>query len=306
MKIPYHNSLFTKTLGHCVSAILPCLSCTAGTWSLVDDFDLANNGVSNPWSYGTDQVAGEPVQFVALTANTRDANNLWGTDIGSPPTMWSDATGYWGIGRNDSGVVQTATGDLTWNPGEVLLQPQNAIPGRLVIAWTAPLDTTIDFNYTFERPWPTGNVGYQLVSRIGGVDTVVEEFAGSNNTNLGPIIGSQTGLAVSTGDQLFWRIDSWGAGGADGDITKASIEIQSPNTGPIQITDIVRDPQTFGPTITFNSVDGATYAVWGSPDLQNWVELDDKVVGTGDSTQFTDSIFAPDHLGRFFYQVRKF
>ena len=58
-------------------------------------------------------------------------------------------------------------------------------------------------------------------------------------------------------------------------------------TGLFQITDITLDNQTGAAIITFASFDGAIYAVEASSDLDSWDELDDSVIGTGESTSFT-------------------
>ena len=76
-------------------------------------------------------------------------------------------------------------------------------------------------------------------------------------------------------------------------------------TGLFQITDITLDKQTGAAIITFASFDGAIYAVEASSDLDSWDELDDSVIGTGESTSFTDSFFAPGSPLRTFYRVRR-
>ena len=125
---------------------------------------------------------------------------------------------------------------------------------------------------------------------------------GEGDLGLLPVNFTYTG--DGSGDILF-RI---GPGNADqvrfqGTIDDLSLSVAGPGAA-FQITDIVRDPQTLAATITFDSVDGVIYEVWGSPDLQSWQDLDDSVVGTGNSTQFTDSVFAPANL-QYYYQVRR-
>lgn len=216
------NPLGSVTSEDAVLDVVPAI--VLSTYSLADDFSLANNGGSNPWSYGQDNVAGEPVQFLPLTDNTLSANDLWATDFANPPTLWSDATGYWGIGKNTSGVVQTSSSGIAWNPDEVLLRPKATapFPGRLVIGWIAPTNHTVNLIFTFERALEAGSVGYSLIKRTGAEDTFVVNWTGQTS---GGALSNSFGLTVSTGDQLFWRIDSWG-GAEEEDITRATIDIQ--------------------------------------------------------------------------------
>ena len=63
--------------------------------------------------------------FPLLTLAKRNANELWGSEFSKPPMMWSTESGYWGIGRNDTGEEQVSGQNGThWAPGEVLFHPQ--------------------------------------------------------------------------------------------------------------------------------------------------------------------------------------
>ncbi|HIL53910.1 MAG TPA: hypothetical protein EYG40_02605 [Verrucomicrobia bacterium] len=92
-----------------------------------------------------------------------------------------------------------------------------------------------------------------------------------------------------------------GSGRFGGTIDKVSVA--QVDLAPVEITEVMRDAQTLAVTITFDSVGGVIYEVWGSADLQSWHDLDDNVVGTGNSTQFTDDEFAPANP-HYYYQVR--
>ncbi len=210
--------------------------------SLADDFSIASNSNSDTWSYRLKDFAfNDETQFnTLLPNNSRSANDVWGTALGSPPLMWSDPAGYWGIGRNDSGVTQNS-GALSWAPGEVLLHPKGAIDtGRLVISWLAPSAMTIDANWTFSMasglvpdPGPDGEgVGIQVESFVGGVFTTHIGFA-NPSTAAGPINGSLLGLTVAAGDRLYWSVDNWV--NSVGDITKAEITI----------TEVIPEPSSF-------------------------------------------------------------
>jgi hypothetical protein len=206
------------------------------TYSLSGDFSLSDNGAPNPWSYGMDGIPGEPIQFLSLTNNTLNANDLWGTDFTAPPMMWSSdtdtgETGYWAIGKNTSGEVQTSSSGITWEPGVVMLRPKatGPFPGRLVIGWTSPANNTVNLVYSFSQGLEAGGVGYSLVKRTSKGDEFLVNWNGP--TSGGALANSMIGIPVSAGDQLFWRIDSWGEALED-DITKAAIEIQALGVAP--------------------------------------------------------------------------
>src|SRR3954468_15666172 len=107
---------------------------TPASYSLAGDFTYAENTANSLWSFRMDDYANNPPTFLPLlNDNTRDAATLWGTPFASPPLMWSEGGGYWGIGKNTSGVEQSASG-VTWAPNEVLLHPKGGgSPARLVI-----------------------------------------------------------------------------------------------------------------------------------------------------------------------------
>ena len=95
-----------------------------------------------------------------------------------------------------------------------------------------------------------------------------------------------------------------GSGRFGGTIDNVSIVPAPVNGAPLKITDVALDPEISAVTITFSSVDGVIYEVWGSTDLRGWQNLDGNVVGTGDSTEYTDAFFAPANL-HYYYQVRR-
>ena len=104
-------------------------SSVAGTvWSLVDDFSLASNP-NGAWTYQLEVTAGDDDSaYTSLDTNTRTANDIWGTSFASAPTMRSEASGFWGIGRNDTGATQTSA-NVFWDPNEVLFHPKPDFSG---------------------------------------------------------------------------------------------------------------------------------------------------------------------------------
>ncbi|MCP4730280.1 MAG: glycoside hydrolase family 32 protein [Roseibacillus sp.] len=154
--------------------------------------------------------------------------------------MWSGDTGYWGIGKNLSGRKQLSpVNGTTWAPGEVLLHPS---PSGLAVAWTAPGKLVVEVRYAFGLASPQSRgIGYSILKRSEGVDTEIVALG-----NIGSEISNElNGLAVGSGDQLFFRFHT--AGDPGGDIVRAAITIEgSPGSPPAA-------PQPAGGTITAGS-----------------------------------------------------
>ncbi|MCX6996434.1 MAG: GH32 C-terminal domain-containing protein [Kiritimatiellaeota bacterium] len=123
------------------------------TYSLAGDFSYTDNRTNSTWSYRLDDFTNSPHAFPLLPSAKRDANALWGSDFPAPPLMWSDAAGYWGIGRNLTGRELYSTRNGTkWAPGEVLFHPKDgAPPSGLVVGWTAPGNMVINVHYSLGR-----------------------------------------------------------------------------------------------------------------------------------------------------------
>jgi beta-fructofuranosidase len=206
----------------------------AATYSLADDFSYTDNRTNSTWSYRMDDLAKSSPVFPLLTLTQRDANALWGSTFPKPPLMWSEASGYWGIGKNLTGQEQISTINGThWAPGEVMLHPKaGASPAGLVIGWTAPSSMVVDLHYTFGSGSPQGNgIGYELIKRIAGIDTEVVALKNVGNS----LTNDLNGITVGQGDQLFFRLNT--SGEAVGDITRTDIKIQGlPPTGASRMT----------------------------------------------------------------------
>jgi hypothetical protein len=79
--------------------------------------------------------------------------------------------------------------------------------------------------------------------------------------------------------------------------------VDTPAVG-LQITAIEVDPQTGAAVVTWSSIDGQSYAVESSIDLENWDELSDDEIADGPVSTFTDST-PPVGASRVFYRVRE-
>lgn len=231
MKTPTKKPLYLLTCG-----ILACLAQQAGaatTWSLANDFSLTSNP-NGAWSYQMElDPSPDDTAYLLLSQNTVSANTIWGTTFANAPTMWTGTGGYWGIGRNDTGVTQTTAG-LTWNPGEVLFHPRpdfDASGGRFVITWTAPVTMTIDVDWAYAKRMEAGltGVGMDVLHESGGANTYLRSFQNPEGAT-----GTFDDLVMLAGDSLHFRFDNWGDAG--GDITWADITVtQIPEPGSLAL-----------------------------------------------------------------------
>ena len=76
------------------------------TFCLASDFSYTDNDTNSTWSYRLDDSEKRPPAFPLLTLTNRDANAVWGSDFAEPPQMWCKESGYWGIGKNQTGKEQ--------------------------------------------------------------------------------------------------------------------------------------------------------------------------------------------------------
>ena len=204
--------------------LVSVVGASAETWDLAADFSVApsSNTTSSTWSYGLAAAAENPVHTSNLFDVNSDANTVWGTTFGTSPTVLSGPTtaSFNCIGRNDNGVTQTSA-PVSWAPGEILMHPANAIPGRLVISWLAPSTTVVDIDYSWADAMP--GIGNGVGLRIWHNSTVIAGWLDPTAA------GSYTieGLSVTAGDRLYFEYDCWANAG--GDITRTAITITSPD-----------------------------------------------------------------------------
>jgi hypothetical protein len=93
---------------------------------------------------------------------------------------------------------------------------------------------------------------------------------------------------MTTVDLEFIRYDTSGA-------------FSPADSAPPAITDIVFDAANNQIVLTWESINGRTYVLEGSPDLRDWQELEDSIPATGQST--TLSVDRPEEAGFFYYRI---
>jgi hypothetical protein len=142
--------------------------------------------------------------------------------------MRSEASGYWGIGRNDTGVAQVAP-NVIWHPGDVLFHPKfdfTGSGGRFVATWVAPSNMTINADWAYQvRATGSDGVGLGVLHESGGSNTVLRNFANPEGAT-----GTFSNLNVLAGDKLHFRFDNWPT--AVGDITWADITVNKVSATP--------------------------------------------------------------------------
>jgi len=193
-------------------------------FSLAEQFSLDRNHASEVWSFGLIETPNATASPTRFGTNTRTANSLWGSDFPTPPRMWSDRDGYWGIGRNDSGMQLVSTRNATtWSPGAVLLHPKAGDSAAgLAIFWTAPRDLAVSVRYSFALAAKGSNgVGFRMIRRLPGKELEVVSVP-----NIGRrVTHDLTGLVVVKGETLSFEFDVHGD--ATGDIVATDIVVES-------------------------------------------------------------------------------
>ncbi len=208
-------------------------------WSLADNFsyDPANNSASSTWSFWMENPAGT-YNGILLTDNTRTTDIAWGSpnwDYPVDPVLWGTGAGFWGIGKNASGSLQTSP--YPWPDGEVRLHPANpgqggSANGNLVVSWLAPFDCTVDIDYSFSNVPNDGN-GVAV-----GIFHNSSELRALSNPGLAGDSATISGRATTAGDRLFfiYNID----GNAGNDVTRTAITITTMDRPPDGTLFIIR------------------------------------------------------------------
>jgi len=208
-------------------------------WSLADDFsyDPADNSASSTWSFWMENPAGT-YNGVLLTDNSRTTDIAWGSpnwDYPVDPVLWGTGSGFWGIGKNASGSLQTSP--YPWPDGEVRLHPANpgqggSANGNLVVSWLAPFDCTVDIDYSFSNVPNDGN-GVAV-----GIFHNSSELRALSNPGLAGTSATISGRATTAGDRLFfiYNID----GNAGNDVTRTAITITTLDRPPDGTLFIIR------------------------------------------------------------------
>ena len=238
--------------------------------------------------------------------------------FGASLSGWSNA---------GAGSVHMVDTNNTWTGGSVSADPQN----WGVMIWQDNVITQIDgipdsneAGTPYEISFLAAGAAYEAPDQVndGSTDSLQVEVLRASDSAVLHTFNHTPSPPVGEGDLGLLPVNFTYTGDGSGDIlfrigpgnpnqgrfqgTIDDLSLSAAGAGaPFAITDVTFESETSAVTINFRSVGGVVYQVWGSSDLKNWQDLDDSVIGTGDSTQFTDSVFAPANPDRFFYQVRR-
>jgi hypothetical protein len=152
---------------------------------------------------------------------------------------------------------------------------------------------------------------------IDGVEAASAEHAGLIRYES---VAGDTPLGAQIGVFLD-NDENWGFGGTiahvavwDGALSADTItelyqkglagDFGAGSTGP-KITDILVDSERRDVTLTWRSRSGKTYSIESAPDAQAWVEIDDGIDATGDSTSFTDSSVEASVTERYYRVIEQ-
>lgn len=231
MRTPTTHPLSRLACGILTSLLLAAAAGAQTVWNLATDFSLAANP-NGAWTYQMEVTPGDDdTAYTPIADNTIHANTIWGTTFATPPVMRTEGTGFWGIGRNDTGATQTSNA-VTWAPGEVLFHPKPGFAGsggRFVITWQAPANMSVDVAWAYAKRMTIGTdgVGMSVLHESGGANTQLRAFGNPEGAT-----GTFDNLAVTTGDKLHFRFDNWVDAGGDitwGDITVTQLSAPGPS-----------------------------------------------------------------------------
>lgn len=292
-----------------------------------------NSGPNETTAYTLTATRGTSVSTASATRLIIDPNAIFFDDFGS---FSVGNPGNFNGGQFESGLVVAFGGDLNgWNKAGAgvvhavdqanVFSVDNNPPDFSVIIWQDNVITLAnaipgsnESGATYAVSFGAGPGVYQLGSQqTAETDGILIEILRADDSVLashthlpGVWAGAPTLVDDSfeyTGDgngDIRVRIGPSAPGSGRFGGTIDNVSIAPASATPVRITNVGRDPQTLAATITFDSVDGAIYEVWGSSDLQSWQNLINNLEGTGNSTPFTDSIFAPVNP-EYYYQVRR-
>ena len=192
--------------------------CVAGSaqallvWDAADDFHSATNASTDMWQY---------------RSGARDATTLLPFQDASWWSPWTGGVAPLGWAVSDDGtpmVVKNATGaDINWNSNvyvksnDLLLAPSAG--GVNLISWTSPITGVVDISWEVIRGQDNANgdgVEYyvDLNSSTGNIAALSGVLgAATGNPTTGVL--TQTGVAVSAGDEILFIIGSGASGAAD-------------------------------------------------------------------------------------------
>ena len=193
----------------------------------------------------------------------------------NPPFTFGDLYRDFAFNNNEKEMVFTFSG----------LQPGTAYS----VTWFS-YDNGGTHSVTFSGiNGTTGTAG--PLNYIGG-DVPTENYDPDNSITAVFTSDASGGLTVKANDTGPLRVNGV-------QIARVQAEV------PFQITQLSANPATGDGTLTFTSLPGATYAIFGTPNLIDWFEIETNIPSGGQNT--TEGFTDPGLTGatRRFYRVEK-
>ena len=183
-------------------------------YDLEDDYSSTVNTDTSLWSYrfGTDSIGRVGNYSLLDTAPGSGADSGFTYNpLGTPMPVWNaDSTSIFPfVGKNETGVAQSAPAAFTWNPDDVIFHPNT---GNFVVAsWLSPNNGMIDVSFQFTKAQdPDGGDGIAWFVEVN--DQTATISSGTLGGNVGETSGllSFSDISVNAGDRVNFIVQSVG------------------------------------------------------------------------------------------------
>ena len=183
-------------------------------YDVVNDYSSTINTETSSWSYRS-----------GLTANGRDGNysllpvppgsgadaTLIYSPLNAPMPVWNPnpTSTFPLVGKNETGVPQSAPATFTWQPDDVIVHPSTGV--YVVTSWLSPNDAIIDVSFRFTKAQdPDGGDGILWYVEVN--DQITTLASGSLGGGVGETSGllSANNINISAGDRVNFIVESFG------------------------------------------------------------------------------------------------
>ena len=162
-------------------------------------------------------------------------------------------------------------------------------------------DTGLSYRFTWENEGNSSTHSFEVYNETTGVIDG-ESNPGASDVWANGKVESLNGFGVMLHDDDPFDQDDNDATFDEGTIRFSNLVVDySSNEHPsFSITEVIKGED--GNLVRWEAVSGATYSLWTSLDLINWIEVKDSILATSEVAGFNDTISAT--AGTRYYQVR--
>ncbi len=182
----------------------------------------------------------------------------------------------------------------------------NGAPQNITVEFETPVSLT-HFTLTSSNDTPARDpLDFQIQGSNDGInfETIYER---ADDTSIWGATRNQTAridLPFASDPYMFIRYDVTRTGNANHAMSEIEYFGEAGSLAPPEITSIDYNAETNQVTLTWNSRDNKTYAVFTSTDLVDFGEdINDSVASGGEFTTYTFALFEPIDVRRFFRVV---